>query len=253
MTDLQSLKETLDAAAQRINVPEFIHNDPVQFPHRFSSLCDIEITSLLVSAIAWGNRKMICNNCRRLLELMENQPARYVAEGAFEDVPDELNIHRTFFGRNLKHALRGLRAIYRHYASLDEYASHHRVAEQAMPAWALVNHLNNDIAAANGGTTDSRFLPVNVRHSALKRINMALRWLVRDDGIVDLGVWRSLRPSQLFIPLDVHVGETARRLGLTPRHTADVRTVIEITDVLRTLRPDDPVYYDYALFGLGVE
>ncbi len=248
-----TLKTMLDAAAERINVPEFATADPVQFPRRFSSLRDIEITAMLTSAIAWGNRKMICNNCERLLQLMQGEPARYVIEGAYEDLDDNVNIHRTFFARNLKHALRGLRNIYSRYSSLDAYAGHHRVGNEPRPAWALVKLLNEDISRADNGTRDARFLPVNVDHSALKRINMALRWLVRNDGIVDMGVWSSISPAQLFIPLDVHVGDTARLYGLTTRRCADARTVIEITDVLRRLRPDDPVYYDYALFGLGIQ
>lgn len=251
--DDRELRELLEREASRVCRPEFALSDPVQFPRRFTSLPDVEVVSLLVAAIAWGNRKMICRDAERLLELMEGQPAAWMMDGAWEAVPDELNIHRTFFGRNLKHALRGLREVYGRHGSLDAYSAAIGAGDTAAPAWTLVEHLNADIAAANGGTCDSRFLPSNQRTSALKRVNMALRWLVRDDGIVDMGLWHSIRPSQLFIPLDVHVGNTARSLGLTSRHQADRRTTIEITDVLRRLRPDDPIYYDYALFGLGID
>ena len=106
--------------------------------------------------------------------------------------------------------------------------------------------------AENGGAADSRCLPVNLKNSALKRVNMALRWLVRDDGIVDMGIWKSIPKSKLFIPLDVHVGNTARNLGLLSRKSNDRKSVEELTDTLRILRPDDPVFYDYALFGIGV-
>jgi uncharacterized protein (TIGR02757 family) len=113
--------------------------------------------------------------------------------------------------------------------------------------------MNGQLLAANGNVANSRCLPQNLQSTALKRINMALRWLVRNDGIVDMGVWSDLlTPAQLFIPLDVHVGNTARDLGLISRRANDRRTVMELTAVLRSLRPDDPVVYDYALFGLGV-
>ena len=115
--------------------------------------------------------------------------------------------------------------------------------------------LNDKVGAfeeANGGAGNSRCLPTGLDKTALKRINMALRWLVRDDGIVDMGVWKSIKPSQLFIPLDVHVGNTARSLGMLTRKANDKRSVLELTSILRKIRPDDPVFYDYALFGIGV-
>ncbi len=246
------LRDLLDTEAARINNPTFIADDPVQFPRRFTDLRDIEITSLLTSAIAWGNRKMICRDCDRLLTLMENKPYRFVTDGAFEDLADG-NIHRTFFVRNLKHFLRGLRDIYSHHGSLADFAIANSVADDEFPAWKLVDAINTRLAAANGGENDSRCLPVNINASALKRVNMALRWLVRNDGIVDLGVWDFMKPSQLYIPLDVHVGDTARELGLLTRKAADRRAVMEITDHLRRFRPDDPVIYDYALFGIGMK
>lgn len=241
----------LDEEAKRINSPAFIANDPVQFPRRFSSLQDIEITSLLASTIAWGNRKMICNNANKMLALMDNQPYNFVMDGAYEDIPD-LNIHRTFFAKNLRHFLRGLHSIYRQYHSLNDFAAAKGIQHSELPSWDLVQHINNELCTANNGATDSRCLPLNLRTTALKRVNMALRWLVRNDGIVDLGVWNVLRPSQLFIPLDVHVGNTARSLELITRRANDKRTAIELTEILRTRRPDDPVWYDYALFGIGV-
>ena len=127
------------------------------------------------------------------------------------------------------------------------------MAKAEFPSWHLVEHMNNALREANGGVDDSRCLPLNLRTTALKRVNMALRWLVRDDGIVDLGVWKGVvDKSQLFIPLDVHVGNTARELGLIDRRANDRRTVVELTAILRRFRPDDPVFYDYALFGIGI-
>lgn len=243
--------QILEEEATRINSPLFIANDPVQFPRQFSSLPDIEIAALLTATISWGNRTMICRSAERLLALMGHAPHNFVMEQAYEDLPDG-NIHRTFFVRNLRHYLRGLHAIYSRYGSLDEWAAAMHVGESEQPAWMLAELLNNEIANANDGVADSRCLPLNLRNTALKRLNMALRWLVRNDGIVDMGVWRSITPAQLYIPLDVHVGDTARHLGLTARRANDRRTTLEITHLLAERRPADPVWFDYALFGIGM-
>lgn len=251
MTD-NELHELLDTEAARINSPAFIGEDPVQFPRRFSSLQDIEIAALLSATIAWGNRKMICRDCDKMLALMDHKPHAYVMDEGYEDLPPELNIHRTFFARNLQHYLRGLRAIYARHGSLLEFARAEKIASSDAPAWKLVEGINREIAAANGGVTDSRCLPQNLKTTALKRVNMALRWLVRDDGIVDMGVWDVITPAQLFIPLDVHVGDVSRELGLVTRKANDRRTVDELTSRLRRFRPDDPVIYDFALFGIGM-
>lgn len=246
------LKGFLDNEARRINDPAFIANDPVQFPRRFERLQDIEIVALLSASIAWGNRKMICNNCEKMLGIMNYQPYNYVMEGDYEELPSERNIHRTFFVRDFKHMMRGLHSIYAKYDSLNAFASEMRVGESDTPSWALVAEMQRMFSAANDGATNSQCLPTHLENTALKRINMALRWLVRNDGIVDLGVWDSIKPSQLFIPLDVHVGNTARGLGMISRKANDKRTVLELTEILRRMRPDDPVIYDYALFGVGI-
>lgn len=243
--------ELLESEAGRINSTGFIEEDPVQFPRRYSSLPDIEITALLCSAIAWGNRKMICRNCDRMLAYMGHDPYRYLMDEAYEDLPDG-NIHRTFFAADFRHFMRGLHRIYAAHRSLNDFAAHHHVASHELPAWRLTELINAELAAANGGCGNSRCLPLNLRTTALKRMNMALRWLVRNDGIVDMGVWNALTPAQLYIPLDVHVGNTARELGLVTRRANDRTTVVDLTAKLRTLRPDDPVVFDYALFGIGI-
>lgn len=231
---------------------DFIDRDPVQFPRRFDRLQDIEIVALLSATIAWGNRKMICRNCEKMLALMGHRPYDYVMDRGYEELPDG-NIHRTFFAANLRHYLRGLHAIYSRHGSLQEFARHCSISSSEYPSWRLVEAMNAVLTEANGGVADHRCLPGNLATTALKRINMALRWLVRDDGIVDLGVWDVIKPSQLFIPLDVHTGNTARDLGLLRRKADDRRAVIELTEQLRRMRPHDPVWYDYALFGIGVE
>ena len=246
------IKELLDSEARRINHVDFIANDPVQFPRRFEHLQDIEIAALLSATIAWGNRKMICNNCNKMLALMDNQPYDYVMDKGYEELPD-MNIHRTFFSKNLRYYLRGLNFIYSKYGSLHDFAKHMAISSSEFPSWKLVEEMNKVFTEANNGESDNRCLPGNLQNTALKRINMALRWLVRDDGIVDMGVWNVIKPSQLFIPLDVHVGNVSRELGLLTRNANDRKATIELTEVLRKMRPEDPVWYDYALFGIGVE
>lgn len=244
--------QLLEDEAAKINSPEFISADPVQFPRRFDRLQDIEIAALLCSSIAWGNRTMICRDCDRMLAMMDSSPAAFTLEGAFEELDPGVNVHRTFFNRNLIHYLRGLRVILHSHGSVGAWAATLGLERSAAPAWEFTRHLADVLAAANGGVRDPRCLPGNLDKTALKRINMALRWLVRRDGIVDLGIWRFLSPAQLYIPLDVHVGNVSRELGLLTRRQDDRRAVEELTATLRTLRPDDPALYDYALFGIGI-
>lgn len=246
------IAELLNTEAERINTPNFIADDPVQFPRRFNKQEDVEIVALLAATVAWGRRSMICRNVEKILALMDNEPLRYVMEEGYEDLPGDMNIHRTFFARDLAYYLRGLRKIYTEYGTLDAFSSAVRAGEDAAPAWKLVEEMQKVLTDANGGEVDSRVLPQNLKQTALKRINMALRWLVRDDGIVDMGIWKSIPKSKLYIPLDVHVGNTARELGLLSRHANDRKAVEELTAICRELRPDDPAFYDYALFGIGV-
>lgn len=253
MPDFESLKFFLDQEVARYNTPEFIEDDPVRFPRMFTDVRDVEITSLLVSAIAWGRRPMILKSAEKMLALMEHQPYAWMADRAYEELPDG-NIHRTFFAANLRHFMRGLHLLYSRYGTLDALAASLRPAGGHWhgAAWEIAAEINRALCEANDGRTDCRCLPLNADKSALKRFNMALRWLVRDDGIVDTGLWKSVRPSELYIPLDVHVGNISRQLGLTDRRANDRRTVEDLTAVLARMCPDDPVKYDFALFGIGV-
>lgn len=248
----EQLVRQLVEAADRINKPDFIGEDPVQFPRRFSSLQDIEISGLLVAAISWGRRAMIRRDAERLLELMNYQPYHFMMEQEYRTLDPNLNIHRTFFARDLQWYLQGLREIYKRSGSLDAFASSIAVGEEAAPAWQLAAEMQKIITNANAGTVCPQCLPTNLRTTALKRLNMALRWFVRDDGIVDIGVWKSIPKSKLFIPLDVHSGNTARRLGILDRKANDRKSVELLTSEMREIRPDDPASLDFALFGLGV-
>lgn len=246
------LRGMLEYEASVINNKDFITDDPVQFPRMFDDPRDIEIASILCATIAWGNRKMICRDCSRMLAMMGHQPLRYMMEEGYMDLNPEGNIHRTFFNRNLAHFLKGLRYIYKNFGSLQDFARSIGIQSSEYPAWLLVDSINRILSDENNGTQDSRCLPLNTANSALKRINMALRWLVRNDGIVDLGIWDVLNPSQLFIPLDVHVGNISRQLGLLSRKANDRKSCIDLTLTLRKFDPDDPVKFDYALFGIGI-
>lgn len=244
--------DLLNEEASRFNCPDFIESDPVQFPRLFSDKRDIEIAALLASTIAWGNRTMICRNANKMFGLMDWQPYKYIIEKGFEELPPNDNIHRTFFNRNLTHYLRGLHKIYVEHGSLEDFAYQQRIFDSQFPSWELATAINRELYFANG-CTDSRCLPLNLDNSALKRFNMALRWLVRDDGIVDLGIWKVISPSQLFIPLDVHVANVSRQLGLLQRASNDRKAVEELTGVLRTIDAHDPVRFDFALFSIGIE
>lgn len=249
----EDIRNLLDTEAARINNKSFIAEDPVQFPRRFERLQDVEIAAFLSAMIAWGNRKMICRDVERMLALMDYEPYMWMMEEGYEDLNPDMNIHRTFFARNLMHFMRGMRRIYKEYGSLDAFSSDVRAGENEAPSWHLVGEIQKILADANGGENDSRCLPMNLQQTALKRVNMALRWLVRDDGIVDMGLWKSIPKSKLFIPLDVHVGDVSRELGLLDRKANDRKSVEQLTSTLRELRPDDPAVYDFALFGIGMK
>ncbi len=145
------IADLLNAEATRINRPEFIGNDPVQFPRRFSKLQDIEITSFLSAIIAWGKRTMICRDADRMLSLMDNEPYNYVMDKGYEDLNPEMNIHRTFFANHFQYFLRGLHKIYKDYSSLDEFAASLRLGNSTAPAWDLVDALEKLMTEENGG------------------------------------------------------------------------------------------------------
>lgn len=249
----KELKRRLDALVERINVPQFVASDPVQFPREFGELKDIEIVAFLSALLAWGRRSMILRDCRRLLDMLEWQPYRFVVEEGWRSLDESQNIHRTFFVRHLAYFMRGLREVYRRYPSLDAFCKANACGDSEAPAWAFADVLRRVMLDVNEGENCPQCIPSNVATTALKRFNMALRWLVRDDGIVDMGVWTSIPKSKLFLPLDVHVGNISRELGLLTRRSADRKAVEQLTYALREMRPDDPAVYDFALFGLGVE
>lgn len=245
---MQNLKDYLDHLVEKNNTEAFIKDDPVQFPHRYNSLRDIEIVSFLVATIAWGNRKMILNSSNKMLEMMGKSPYDYIMSGGFENLDDRKCVHRTFFNRDFKYYCIGLNDIYKSNNSLEDvfYNKEHDV-------WRGIQNFRDLMAKANGNTSKHISNPcceTPMKGSACKRIHMALRWLVRNDGIVDLGVWKRLSPKDLMIPLDVHVARVSRDLGLIERKSNDRQAVELLTSKLREFDADDPVKYDFALFGV---
>lgn len=242
------IKNYLDKHAERINHPSFIEDDPIKFPHRYKDLRDIEIVSFLVATIAWGKRSVILQDAERMLSKIGHSPYDYVMSKGYNKLKTA-NVHRTFFENDMAYILRGFRHFYSRYDSMDEYMS---TCMERTPQ-KLVEALRLSAMQANDNIHNMKCYSKNFKNTALKRINLALRWLVRNDGIVDLGVWKSMKPSELYIPLDTHVGNTARELGLLTRKNNDWKAVEELTDKLRKYNPEDPVIYDFALFGIGIE
>lgn len=245
------LREKLDSAVERIETAEFVEADPVQFPRMFSSLPDIEIAAFCAAIMAWGNRKLILRDVRRLLEIMDMQPHKWVMERGYAALDPLTNIHRTLFAGDLARMLRAMRKIYLSHSSLEDFMNARGIAAANAPAWEFASHLQA-IMLSDGEGACPQCLPTRIDTTALKRFNMAFRWLARRNSPVDLGVWESISPARLFIPLDVHVARISRSLGLLARRSNDRKAVEELTARLRAMRPDDPVAYDFALFGLGI-
>lgn len=237
------LKSFLDEWVEKINVPAYIETDPVQFPHKYNHLPDREVVAFLTATITWGNRKMILNSASRMLEKMGSSPFDYIMSEGYAKLGSD-NIHRTFFEKDLAYLCRGLRACYQNHSSLEEVFS-------GKPSlWEGIDAFRSALAAANDGLF-SKHVSNPTTNSACKRLHLALRWLVRNDGIVDLGIWSTISQTDLYIPLDVHVGRVSRKLGILNRNQNDRKSVESLTDILRGFCPEDPVKYDFALFGIG--
>lgn len=230
----------------------FIDCDPISIPHSFTDARDIEISGFLAATIAWGRRDLILRSSRIMLELMENSPYDFIMSAGENDLKRFSGfVHRTFNGTDCIYFLKGLNNIYHNYNSMEE------VILEGMKAYGSVRdglaYLRKIFFSLNHpGRTEKHFADV-MGGAAGKRLNMFLRWMVRKDNRgVDFGIWSGIDPSKLYIPLDLHSGNTARRLGLLTRKMNDWKAVEELTGLLREFDPCDPVKYDFALFGLGV-
>lgn len=245
------LKEFLDAKVEQYNHPKFLESDPIQIPHRFTRTADIEISGFLTATIAWGNRKSIINNAERLMQLMDHAPHEFILSHSTADLERFSGfVHRTFNAVDTCYFIKGLRHIYTEYGGLEQVFSRGITQDSVQPAIA---HFKKVFFELPHETRTTKHISDPSKGSAAKRINMFLRWMVRDASTgVDFGIWKSISPALLSCPLDVHSGKVARKLGLLKRAQNDAKAVSELDRSLRILDPEDPVKYDFALFGLGV-
>jgi uncharacterized protein (TIGR02757 family) len=245
------LKEFLDEKVNLYNNPSFIESDPIQIPHQFSLKEDIEIAGFLTATIAWGNRKMIINNAKRMMNMMGDSPYDFVMhhkEYHLEAL--EPFMHRTFNSGDFKTFIIGLKNLYANHGGLETVFTKYQQYKTMQPAIAELKKIFFEITHQQRTT---KHVSDPMQGSAAKRINMYLRWMVRDDNKgVDFGIWKNISPAALSCPLDVHSGNVARKLGLLNRKQNDGKALYELDTNLRLLDANDPVKYDFALFGLGV-
>ncbi|MER3317425.1 MAG: TIGR02757 family protein [Allomuricauda sp.] len=245
------LKEFLDAKVLEYNHLKFLEDDPIQIPHRFTQKEDIEISAFLTATIAWGNRKSIINNATRLMGLMGSSPYDFVINHT-EDNLEKLSpfVHRTFNGIDLGYFVSSLQNIYKNHGGLETVFTEHQAKDSMQPAISKFKEVFFELP--HQSRTQKHVSDPN-KGSAAKRINMFLRWMVRDNNTgVDFGLWKNISPAKLSCPLDVHSGNVARKLKLLKRKQNDAKALQELDKNLRKLDATDPVKYDFALFGLGV-
>lgn len=248
------LQKRLDAAVGHFNRSSFIADDPISVPHRLQSLQDREIMGFWTATLAWGQRKTIIQSASRLVELMDGAPYDFILHHQeHERARFEAFKHRTFQATDTLWFLAFFQEYYRHNASLETAFTKHLSASDPHMENALIGFHRDFFDHPWAPQRTRKHVATPERGSTCKRLNMFLRWMVRRDGAgVDFGLWEQIRPSQLLIPLDVHVERVARQLGLLRRKQTDWLAVLELTENLRRFDPDDPVKYDYALFGIGV-
>jgi len=249
--DLKELKEFLDFKVEQYNSPTFIESDPISIPHRFSQKEDIEIAGFLVATISWGNRKGIVKSGERMVELLGDSPYDFVmSHKANQLKPLDDFVHRTFNGSDLKYFIGALRRIYSLHGSIETIFSKQATEDSLQPA---IHHFKKLFFSAPHPERMTKHISDPLKGSAAKKINMYLRWMIRKDNCgVDFGLWKTISPNILSCPLDVHSGNVARKLGLLDRTQNDSRAVQELDLALRNMDKNDPVKYDFALFGLGV-
>jgi uncharacterized protein (TIGR02757 family) len=244
------LKDFLDEKADLYNRPDFIPLDPLGIPHRFSKKEDVEIAGFLSATIAWGNRKSIVANANRMMELMQESPHEFVTSHSSKELKSlESFVHRTFNGQDFVFFIKALRNLYQNRAGLEAVFSEGFEAGDAQHA---ISFFKENFFEIPHEVRHRKHVSDPMQGSSAKRINMYLRWMVRNDNRgVDLGIWKSIPTSKLSIPLDVHTGNVSRKLGLLKREASDWKAVSELDTALRIMDPRDPVKYDFALFGLG--
>ncbi len=245
------LKEFLDEKASQYNSPEFLTSDPIQIPHRFAAKEDIEISAFLIATIAWGNRISIIKSGNRLIELLGNNPYDFILNHSEKELATLENfVHRTFNGTDLKFFIQSLKNIYTNQKGLEDVFRRNSTENTLQTA---IHEFKKVFFSIPHPERTLKHISDPLKNSAAKRLNMFLRWMVRQDNAgVDFGIWKSLTPALLSCPLDVHSGNVARKLGLLSRKQNDAKALLELDTSLRKLDPIDPAKYDFALFGLGV-
>lgn len=254
MSSHTQLKKLLDNKAALYNQPGFIAADPICIPHSFTKRQDIEISGLFAATLAWGNRTTIINNCRRLMQWMDNAPHDFLLHHTDTDLKPFLGfVHRTFNATDLLYFIEVLTRHYKEYASLEDAFVPAKKYAGVTVEGALI-HYNNWFFSGEYPERTRKHVSTPLRNSACKRLNMYLRWMVRSDKAgVDFGLWKKISPAQLICPLDVHVARVSARLGLLETDKADWKNALQLTAHLREFNPTDPAVYDFALFGLGAE
>ncbi|NNC68598.1 MAG: TIGR02757 family protein [Gammaproteobacteria bacterium] len=245
------LKEFLDSKVLRYNNPKFIESDPIQIPHRYSLKEDIEVSAFLTATIAWGNRRMIIKNADRMMQLLDNSPYDFIINHEESDL-DKLDgfVHRTYNAIDFRYFIKGLQDIYTNHGGMETIFQTNADATSIQPA---IHEFKKVFFSLDHESRTEKHVGDPKKGSACKRINMMLRWLIRNDNAgVDFGIWKNISPTILSCPLDVHSGNVARKLGLLTRKQNDAKALLELDTALRKLDTKDPVKYDFALFGLGV-
>ncbi|MCE6991622.1 TIGR02757 family protein [Dyadobacter sp. CY323] len=249
------ITDLLEEKAEQYNKPDFIPFDPISIPHRFSIKQDMEIMGFWAAVLAWGQRKTIINKCLELAALMDNAPYDFVLNHEESDLKPFLSFkHRTFNTTDTLYFLHFFQQYYRQHDSLEfAFSSHLQPGDQTVES-ALTGFHDIFSDSEHFPSRTRKHIATPKRKSSCKRLNMFLRWMVRkDDKGVDFGIWNTIKPSQLVCPCDVHVDRVARLLGLIKRPVTDWQTAVELTASLKLIDPADPVKYDFALFGLGIE
>ena len=240
------LKEYLDFKSTQYNTRDFIDTDPIQLPHRFTNKEDIEIVSFLVSTIAWGKRAMIIKSGERLLEIMEHSPFEFIQN--YEQRTDLSFVHRTFNPIDLDFFFRSLKNIYQKGGLEKSFSAH----DDFKGVKGRIINFRNQFLETEHEQRSEKHISNPEKNSAAKRINMFLRWMVRKDNCgVDFGIWNTIPQSELYLPLDVHTSNNARELGLLLRKQNDWKALDELMSKLQDMDHEDPVKYDFALFGIG--
>ena len=245
------LKDFLDSKVEQYNHPRFLESDPIQVPHRFTKKEDIEISAFLTATIAWGNRKSIINNANKMMQLLENSPYDFVLNHTENDL-EKCNgfVHRTFNSTDFTYFIQSLKNIYKNHNGLEQTFALYSQETTVQPG---ISGFKKTFFELPHQQRTTKHVSDPLKGSAAKRINMFLRWMVRNnDTGVDFGLWKSITPAQLSCPLDVHSGNVGRKLELITRKQNDAKALTELDSSLRELDPLDPVKYDFALFGLGV-